>query len=308
MATNMPGVTTAPPPPLGFDPVTASDAALEQYGFPPRPDPRTDPDGYADWSHAMSRAIHRVYPRLLKTNIKHGPFAAQNGGDEVWNINSTNWSGYLKSKSVSPANPGFTKIVADYVVPRAVNASCDGGTDYAAAWVGLDGYSGIGASDVFQAGTDSNATCSGGLSSENYYAWYEWYPASEVPLDPATFPVSPGDDLYIVVWSTSPTAGHASFTDLNTGDNAEDDFSPPVGTTLYGNSAEWIVEAPTVNGVKSTLADYALDYFSAGSATYGTSTVIPKQGIPIVLVPQGASQPVSIPSLLGTNAILFTYP
>jgi hypothetical protein len=38
-----------PGPPAGFDPLTASPADLERYGIPPRPDPKTDPTGFAVW-------------------------------------------------------------------------------------------------------------------------------------------------------------------------------------------------------------------------------------------------------------------
>jgi hypothetical protein len=40
-------------------------------------------------------------------------------------------------------------------------------------------------------------------------------------------------------------------------------ISAPNGTTLVGNSAEWIVEAPTNNGVQSPLADYGEVFFSS---------------------------------------------
>ena len=38
-----------PQPPANLDPLSASDEELEQYGFPPRPDPLSAPEAYAHW-------------------------------------------------------------------------------------------------------------------------------------------------------------------------------------------------------------------------------------------------------------------
>jgi hypothetical protein len=298
LATNLAGATTTLPPPQGFDPITASDAALEQYGFPPRPDPSAEPDAYRHWENAMSRAVRRVSPHLITTKIQHGPVVVQNGI-------SLNWSGYVKGKSVSAKNPGFFKIAADYVVPRAVN-NCDGGIDYTSAWIGVDGWEGAGLKDVLQAGTESQASCTGNAGVETYYAWYEWYPNYEVEIDPASFPVAPGDDLYVVVSAISPTQGQAYIGNLNTGDSVTIGFAAPPGINLVGNSAEWVIERPTVNAALATLADYAQEYFSGAAANYGAVSVAPKQGTAIAMQ-DSSGKSLSVPTLLGATAILFNY-
>jgi Peptidase A4 family len=62
-------------------------------------------------------------------------------------------------------------------------ASCAAGSQYAAFWVGLDGYT---SKTVEQIGTE--ADCSG--PTPQYHAWYEVYPGAGVNF---TNPVSPGD-------------------------------------------------------------------------------------------------------------------
>jgi hypothetical protein len=47
-------VFTYPQPPEGFDPLSASDAELAKYGFPPRPDLRKAPALYAQWRRMVS--------------------------------------------------------------------------------------------------------------------------------------------------------------------------------------------------------------------------------------------------------------
>ncbi|HEY2289040.1 MAG TPA: G1 family glutamic endopeptidase, partial [Streptosporangiaceae bacterium] len=76
---------------------------------------------------------------------------------------STNWSGY----AVTGANGAFRSVSASWKEPTA---SCSGrSAQYAAFWVGLDGF----ASDsVEQTGTDSD--CSG--RTPEYYGWYEMFP------------------------------------------------------------------------------------------------------------------------------------
>jgi len=57
-------------PPVGFNPLTASDVELEQYGFPPRP-PQSDTAHHASWKRAATAT--RVTPQLTPTNIYNGP-------------------------------------------------------------------------------------------------------------------------------------------------------------------------------------------------------------------------------------------
>jgi hypothetical protein len=62
----------------------------------------------------------------------------------------------------------------------------------------------------------------------------------------------------------------AFLTNRTTGDSTSLSFDAPSGTTLMGNSAEWIVEAPTVGGQQSSLADYGEVFFSVCETMLGT--------------------------------------
>ena len=149
---------------------------------------------------------------------------------------SNNWSGYAANGST------YTSVSAYWHEPTG---HCTSGTQYAAFWVGLDGYD---SSTVEQTGTDSD--CAG--SSPRYYGWYEMYPANPVNF---SNPVSPGDNMY-----ASVTHGSGSSYTLVLKDETKG-WSKTVHSSLAGaanSSAEVIVEAPccTASGGSLPLADF----------------------------------------------------
>lgn len=271
-ALNLPGATTIDAPPAGFDPITASDEELAYHGFPPRPAQSTQPKAYATWVKAMKASKVRMVPKLQQTNIFHGPLKpAKIANPTAVESNpllsmqasntsySSNWSGYVDfSGATSYGSSSFYYLVNDYVVPVAKQAfgACTGGWDYGSAWNGIDGW---GSADVLQAGIEFDAYCSGSTRSSYYSAWYEWYPYSEVRI--SGFPIVPGDDLFVEVWHTSATQGYAYLVNYNNNQSVEVGFTAYPGYSLIGNSAEWVVERPTVGGSLATLTNYIMAPF-----------------------------------------------
>ena len=72
--------------------------------------------------------------------------------------------------------------------------------------------------------------------------------------------VSPGDVVlvWIVIAGTVPGDQSAIVTIYNTtaDTNASYEITPPPGIVFQGDTAEWIVERPAINGVDSILANY----------------------------------------------------
>jgi hypothetical protein len=306
LPTNIPGATTIAAPPEGFDPLTASVQELEYYGYPPRPDQFEAPRAFASWQKAIRASRNRVTPVLEVTNnfagpakLKAGSAAPANGSAAL----SYNWSGYVNTNGVSSyGKPSFYYIIGDYVVPvaRQAYSKCDGTWDYAVTWVGIDGW---GSGDVLQAGNEADAFCSGGSTATYYSAWYEWFPYGWTRIP--SLPISPGDDLFVEVWSTSSTAGHAYLVNYNTDQYVIVNFSAPPLTHLVGNSAEWIVERPSVGGHLATLANYISDYFSDAYAyNFGYSGADPGSAgsFPVTMLDNN-SYDISYPTPLGVNAI-----
>jgi len=306
LPTNIPGATTIAAPLEWFNPLRATDQELEYYGYPPRPDQFEHPKAFATWQKAMTASKKRIAPVLEVTANFAGPvkaragLAAPSSGSAA---SSYNWSGYVNTNGVtSYGSSSFYYIFGDYVVPvaRQAYSKCDGGWDWSVTWVGIDGW---GSGDVLQAGSESDAYCSKGTTATYYSAWYEWYPYGWTRI--TSLPIIPGDDLFVEVWSTSSTAGHAYLVNYNTNQYVTINFSAPPGTHLVGNSAEWIVERPSIGGTYATLANYISDYFSDAYAyNFGYTAVDPGSAgsFPVTLL-DNSSNPISYPTPLGVNAI-----
>jgi Peptidase A4 family len=227
--TNLPGVTTAPAPPSGFNPLTASDSELVAYGFPPRPDKNASPKEYANWANAMMAAKERIFPELELTNHVHstnaGAGSLANGTIPCpANINSTStcvgnayWSGVVETTTATSYGPNsFSFVQADFVVPVANfepgqygKFQCPVYPYHSSSWVGIDGY---GSNDVLQAGTEADVSCINGNPQGNYYAWFDWACSPSVGVCPGetrimSFPVTAGQDIQVLVSVTLSQQG-----------------------------------------------------------------------------------------------------
>ncbi|HTW89309.1 MAG TPA: G1 family glutamic endopeptidase [Candidatus Binataceae bacterium] len=274
--TNLHGIYAYTQPPPTFDPTTASDDELQLYGYPPRPGADATPQDRAQWAAVTNPNLNRIVPQLVHTNIYHRPAA---GLREVSSSNpsskkytSTNWSGY----ALAHKKPAFTSVTGSWTVPPVQQAfgSCSDGWDYSSQWVGIDGLTN---SLLFQAGSEADAYCSGGSTSELYRPWIEWLPESEIVLtysngDP--LPFAPGDYLIVTVTATGWSNGQSStgtllYTDVTQNWQASEAVTAASlgGTYIVGDSAEWIVERPEVDGSLANLANYIADPWFYATAT-----------------------------------------
>jgi Peptidase A4 family len=158
---------------------------------------------------------------------------------------STNWSGY----AATGGKGAFTSVSGTWTQPTA---HCTSHSDqYAAFWVGLDGYN---SDSVEQTGTDSD--CDG--TTPDYYGWYEMYPAYPVYYSKT---VEPGDhmsasvtfsgtDTYTLVLKDTTRGWTKTVTKNDSG--------------LARSSAEVITEAPSSSSGVLPLADF-------GTVSYGSS-------------------------------------
>jgi hypothetical protein len=137
-------------------------------------------------------------------------------------VTSTNWSGYAGTTGT------YTSVSASWTQPTG---TCKSGDQYAAFWVGLDGYS---SSTVEQTGSEVDCV---GRTAE-YYAWYEAYPAASENYSNT---VRPGDHFN----ATVTYAGSNKFSLYI--DDSTQGWSHTTTVTVRGaarSSAEVIVEAP----------------------------------------------------------------
>jgi hypothetical protein len=138
--------------------------------------------------------------------------------------------------------------------------SCGGlyNVSEAAFWVGIDGY---GSSTVEQIGTSIDCTSVLYIGVVTYFAWYEFYPASSVPI---AMSIAPGDHISAEV---KYTAAHTRYTltikDTTTGGSFSTSSS---SITANRDSAEWIAEAPSLSSSILPLVDFGTVHFNGCTA------------------------------------------
>jgi hypothetical protein len=159
---------------------------------------------------------------------------------------STNWSGYAATTGT------YTSVSASWTQPAGI---CSRGDQYAAFWVGLDGYN---SNSVEQTG--SEVDCIG--RTARYYAWYEMYPNASVTYPN---PVRAGDHFTASV----TYIGSNQYT-LKISDTTQN-WTQSTTQSLSGaprSSAEVIAEAPccTFSGGILPLTDFGTMNFTGSTA------------------------------------------
>lgn len=281
--TNIPGVMAYRATPKAFDAETASELELARYGLPPRPNPEKSAQAYEVWKDLVRASHERVIPELTESNIYHGSIKNFSPGSKKLATgsmpgSSSNWSGFV----ITDPNNAFSQagvVAAYYTVPGVDPCLKLGPRLWSSNWVGIDGftYNGVGSGDVFQVGTSSDADCTQGANNHQlYYAWVEWYPNTALIANQQV-PILPGDSMFICA---STVYGRYVVTVRNKtrGKSYSLPMSPPAGTHLVGNSIEWIIERPQVNGSQTDLAFYTrsawqtmLGYYQTGALQYRPS-------------------------------------
>jgi hypothetical protein len=308
--TNLPGVRAYPAPPAGFEPLTATPQELEDVGLPMRPDPNVNPSGYAAWKRAVTTPTTRIIPQLEVTDIYHRPLQVVTPSSEGAPEKSSNWSGYIVLSSATKygSASSFGYVSGYFVVPWVLQPIGKCGTPvYASEWVGIDGVSKDTA--LIQAGVNGVSSCRSGKQTLTYSTWYEWFPLPSVNFK--NFPTSPGDDYSVYVESLSATKAKAFLVNYVENKSVSITFSAPGGSRVIGNSAEWILEAPTVGGGQTAVANYSQDYFGFADAenfdlkySYPGEPASGVQSVESEMINKSGTL-VSVPELLGPTSIFF---
>jgi len=184
-------------------------------------------------------------------------------------LEASNWSGLIATGAV------FTGVSGTWVVPTVQPSGED---QYSATWIGIDGVTD---SSLIQAGTDQFSI----NGRAEYDAWYEILPAASVPLNE---PVAPGDRMEASITQQSQGLWEIAIADVTANwlQSGALSYSGP------GTTAEWIEEAPQVNGAQSTLADF-------GSAEFTNLGISGSSGDSASLVPV---------SMADTNGVIIAFP
>jgi len=290
--------------PDGFEPNTATDEELLEYGFPSRPDP-SNAAAYALWQKAVHTT--RIATELVeKPGVYHLP--AQ---ELKLNPNATSTSGNWSGIAIEGTNADFTSIVGYWAVPNVASQTSGTPNAYSSTWVGLDGFD---SKDLIQDGTESDWV--GGKAI--YDAWVEVLPASEVVM--SSLPVAPGDAIYAATeYRVVSGKAYAYFymTNFNTNKNASAVIAFPTAYKFTGQSAEWIEERTAIGGsFEHPMPDYGLAFMSDAYAERGSSSTpyYPNSTSTSVgttyqvsMVDSPTEKTLSIPIEEGPDAIIFEW-
>jgi len=186
-------------------------------------------------------------------------------------VDSLNWSGY----AVTPGS-GVDGVTASFDVPSAGLLP----PGFAATWAGIGGYD---TSDLIQAGVAEQSLPSTTFLGPQYYAWYELLPTVSVPLSgcagEASCPVTPGDQIAVTIRQLTGTAWQ-----ITVDDAGKWTWTKAVTYASSGSSAEWILEAPTLDVAQTLLAPVGTVSFGPTSLfRMGTTTRTIAQGNPTMI-------------------------
>jgi hypothetical protein len=164
-----------------------------------------------------------------------GPRSARTPSNQA---SSTNWSGYVAANNLShPTAHSVTAVSGSWIVPTVVTS---GGNTYSSMWVGIDGYT---SSTVEQIGTEHDFI----NGVQQHYAWFEMYPGGSYLIN--GFPLRVGD----VISASVTYIGNNTFVLIIMNDTKQVSFTVPTtytkSSTAVRNCAEWVVEAPYLNGI-----------------------------------------------------------
>jgi hypothetical protein len=181
-------------------------------------------------------------------------------------------------------------VTGTFTVPSLAPGTS--GSDKLAEWVGVDGGNGDGS--LLQAGLNESPD-PGDPGETTIQPWWEILPASETYI--TSVQIQPGDLVTVSIRQFNGTSWSITLTDLTNGEG----FSTDQTYTGPATTAEWIVEALTLNGQVVTLAPYAptVDFSSLGFT--GSSTELQK-----MLMVQAGSQ-VSTPSVMTPSGFKVAY-
>ena len=194
---------------------------------------------------------------------------------------SANWSGY--AVGTGP----FTEVSGTFNVPAIGPEPVS--TDVS-EWVGVDGITN---SSLIQAGVNEEYSNSGNQIQIN--AWWEVLPAASTTI--TTLDISPGDSVTVSLDQVNASTWAITVTDNSTGQSFTTDqpYSGPQ------SSAEWIVEAPLVNGQEAILSPFYPQVTFSSLSTAG-----PVNSADLFAMVQNGSQ-VATPSAADASGVAVAY-
>jgi len=200
----------------------------------------------------------------------------------------------------------FTSVEGTWKIPSVSATSGGRNADWSpvSCWIGIDGYGP--SRDVLQAGCDVQVASPGILE---VILWYEWFPEDYVKIDDIVASV---DDELIIVIRADPGMQSATIVIRNVTTNHKTRpyvVSAPEGTTLKGDSAEWIVEAlKNANQIPEVAQFTPIEFANCKAETSGGVTLQPGDGDALYIL-NNSNPPITIArgEIVNPTTVRITY-
>jgi hypothetical protein len=240
---------SVPHPPSEFDPLTASQESLEEYGLPPRPS--SPGAARTEWEEEMS-TLGEQSDQLCVTSTENLsepdsgspllPEAEEETSEEEGEKGQAPaWSGFVSAYFKNPEK--FRAVEGTFVQPTTFSGNCSNAK--VSSWVGIGGYNG--AKGLMQAGVTVEP-------DDEIYPWYEWLHGDDpknIPPEPITQlkgVVEPHHVVHVRVSYNTTTHKAFFFENDLTAEKPGWMIVRPFNEKWYnGKTAEWVNERGSVN-------------------------------------------------------------
>jgi hypothetical protein len=273
-----------PPPPEGFDPLTADPEVRVNYGIPPQPDPDQHPMLTRFWTEMYSPPLvfaPRFLLGFLPTRISAELLVTTTARREA----SLNWSGaYITPRD----GQQLTEVHATWEIPLvAAPAGMPGSAEYRSSiWIGLDGQRRYFDSSLPQFGTGQFVNAP--APAQPFHTWCQWWlrnnPQTYIPAI-LSVGVAPGQRVMASLRVVNETRVHCIIKNRTTGVilpftmDAPTDKVSGIQVKISGATAEWVVERPAE---EHTGEPYELPNYNTVPFTncFALSAKMPVGGVP----------------------------
>jgi hypothetical protein len=272
-------VRVYPPPPKGFDALTATKKDLARYGLPQRPDPRTQPALAAVWEQFARRyqGFEHLEPKLIPADKPTGPVAAGFGLSPIESC------GFELFNSAGP----ITMLSGTWTVPNLKNSPNAGlPNDFRT-------FFGLGFLDVHVEMTVDAA--------QNITTMIRIHTGAQVSL-----PVRPGDAITATLCLQTNPAGTAFYGLVNETTSQTVNFTIDTGFPPAVAINAGISRGSQFNGPLDPLARFGVVYFDELVAFTTSGTRLLTDGVPTTMVDSDGST-LAIPQKLNDFAFKVIY-
>jgi hypothetical protein len=239
-------------PPAGFNPLTATDAQLDEYGFPARP---LDPVQLEQWKKGMSYYENTPIPDVIQIKTLNSKVETSNSNLSPDFVGDCNWAGYVNYHS---SGCSLSEVQGNYTQPTRQTDTLS--LSNQATWIGLGGDKLIApplnSACLLQIGTK--------MTNFDYTAVYEYVGADGTNNGPyniqygnGDMPINPKDNIYVDVKYYDDGSNKAVFfiADYTSHQYVSTTITNlPQSNYFAGKCSEFIVEKP--NDSLPNLCDY----------------------------------------------------